>query len=81
MLFFRPRKDKWVVEKLVVAPILYITGHAISTIWMAYQPNEFAQVVKHLMEVNQWPIREEQKFYAAGARIVSSLDIYAHYLI
>ncbi|KAI1699987.1 serpentine type 7TM GPCR chemoreceptor srd domain-containing protein [Ditylenchus destructor] len=36
---------------------------------MAYQPKEFEQVVRHLMELNQWPIREDQKFYAAGARI------------
>ncbi|KAI1699169.1 serpentine type 7TM GPCR chemoreceptor srd domain-containing protein [Ditylenchus destructor] len=65
----RPHKDKFAVVKLVVIPLLYTSGHAIITIWMAYQPKEFEQVVRHLMELNHWPIREDQKFYAAGARI------------
>ncbi|KAI1700029.1 serpentine type 7TM GPCR chemoreceptor srd domain-containing protein [Ditylenchus destructor] len=64
-----PHADKFAVGKLVVIPIFYTCGHAIITMWMAYQPKEFAQVVRHVMELNQWPIREDQKFYAAGARI------------
>ncbi|KAI1693747.1 serpentine type 7TM GPCR chemoreceptor str domain-containing protein [Ditylenchus destructor] len=65
----RQHKDKFVLVKFVLFPFLYTSVHAIITIWMAYQPPEFAQMVKHIMEANQWPIREDQKFYAAGARI------------
>ncbi|KAI1706666.1 serpentine type 7TM GPCR chemoreceptor srd domain-containing protein [Ditylenchus destructor] len=36
---------------------------------MFYQPTEFSQIVKHVMEVNHLPIREDQKFYAPGARL------------
>ncbi|KAI1697829.1 serpentine type 7TM GPCR chemoreceptor str domain-containing protein [Ditylenchus destructor] len=48
----RPHKDKFAVVKLVFIPLLYISDHAIITMWMAYPTYEFAQIVKHLMEAD-----------------------------